>query len=142
GVLLNSRVQRRRNFGHLRSHVVDKEAENAGLGGYVQKLSNDRHHEVWVRPNGGRTPRRRIVHMKVVLGFDVGNIGKIEYDGKDDDHDRDTGVRNPERLAPGARSRGIFGIEKHAAGDWAENQADAVAGLGEIDASGAIFLGP
>ena len=80
--------------------------------------------------------------MKVVLGFDVRDIGKIEYDGKDDDHDRDAGIRNPERLAPGARSCGIFGIKKHAAGDWAENQADAVAGLGEIDASGAIFLRP
>ena len=71
-----------------------------------------------------------------------GTFGKIEYDGKDDDHDRDTGVRNPERLATRALSCGVLGIEKHAAGDRSENQADAVAGLGEIDAGGGIFLWP
>ena len=80
--------------------------------------------------------------MKIVLGFDVGDIGKIEYDGQDDDHDRDSAVRNPEILATRARSSGILGIEKHIAGDWAKNQADAIAGLGKINTGGTIFLWP
>jgi len=35
GERLHGRVERRRNFGDLRSHVVDKEAENASLSGDV-----------------------------------------------------------------------------------------------------------
>jgi hypothetical protein len=36
--------------------------------------------EMRVRPDGVRNPRRRIIHVKIILGFDVGNIGKKEYD--------------------------------------------------------------
>jgi hypothetical protein len=59
--------------------------------------------------------------VKIILGFDVGNIGKKEYDGQYDDHDRDPGVRNPEILAARTLSCGILGIEKHAARYWPEN---------------------
>jgi hypothetical protein len=74
-----------------------------------------------------RNVRRRVVEVIVVLHLNVGNIGKIEYDGEDDDDNPDGGVRNPEHLGARALSRRVFGIKKHAASNRSEKQADAVA---------------
>jgi hypothetical protein len=95
-------LPRGRNGRHLRSHVVDEEAENPSLGGDVEKLSGDGHHEVRVRPDGMRDVGCRVVEVIVVLHFNVRNIGKIKYNGEDDDNNRDGRVRNPELL--GARA--------------------------------------
>ena len=75
-----------------------------------------------------------VVQVIVVLGFDVGNVGKVENDRQNGDDGGDADVRNLERLAARAFARGVLGIEIHAADDRSEDPADAVGGLGQIDA--------
>ncbi len=130
------------NGRHLRSHVVDEEAEDPRLRGDVEKLGGDGHHKVRMRPDGMRNVRRRVVEVIVVLHFNVRNIGKIEYDGENDDDNPDGGVRNPELLGARALASRVFGIKKHAASNRSEKQTDAVARLREIDAGRSVFNRP
>lgn len=119
-------------------HAVDEEAENAGLSGDVEKLGGNRQHKVLVRPDGAQT-MPGFVQMVIILVFDVGNVCKIENGCENDDHDSNGGIRNVERLTARVLALGVFGIEKYAADDRTYKPADAVGGLGEIDAGGRVF---
>ena len=83
-----------------------------------------------------------VLDVVIVLGLDVGDRSEEEDDGQDEDHHRHARVRNPKRLGAGALAGGIRAVEEHAAGDRAEDPADAVAGLGGIDARGGVAGGP
>jgi len=82
------------------------------------------------------------VQMVIILVFDVWNVSKIENGCENDDDDGDGGIRNVERLTARALALGVLGIEKYAADDRTYKPADAVGGLGEIDAGGAYSGGP
>ena len=127
----------------LGCHVVDEEAEDAGLRRHVEKLGGDRQRKVRVRPDRMRDLGRGFVQMVIVLGLDVGNTGKVEDDGENDDHDcrhrrkesRASGCPCCCRLRPWNRKR--------CSRDRSKDPADAIAGLGEIDARGRVIaVGP
>ena len=83
-----------------------------------------------------------VVHVVIVLGLDVGDRSEEEDDRQDEDPHRHARVRNPERLGAGAPTGGVRAVEEHAAGDGTEDPADAVAGLGRVDARGGVARRP
>ncbi len=102
------RAPRIRHRWNLRGHVVDEEAEDAGLRGDVEKLRQHCHPEVRMRPDGMRDVWRGIVKMVVVLHLDVGHR-REEKNDRENDHDHaDERVRNPEPFAAGAKACRIF----------------------------------
>ena len=122
------------NRRDLRCHVVNEEAEDAGLRGHVKKLREHRHPEMWMRPDRLPRIRRFVVNMVIVFHLDVWHRREEEDDRKNYHDDADERVRNPEPFAAGAYAGRILRIEERATGDWAEEQADAINGLREVDA--------
>jgi len=81
---------------------------------------------------------RGIVQVVIVFGLDVRHIRKVEDDGEHDHHSGNDCVRDIESFVSSASARGVGGIEEHAADYRAEDPADAVAGLCEVDARGGV----
>ena len=83
-----------------------------------------------------------VLEMVDILGLDVRNVGEIEDDCQNDDDDRHRRIGDPKRLSARALARRVLAVKEQATGDWTKNPADAIAGLGEIDAGGRIAFVP
>ena len=129
-----------RNRRQFRGHVVDEEAEDAGLRRYVKELRRYRQHEMPVRPDGVGNALGRIVQVIIVFGLDIGNVGEEENRRDHQHHQSHAHVGDIQRLAAGAVAGGVLGVEIHAAHDRPADPSDAVGRLRQVDARGGKAL--
>src|SRR3954452_2426818 len=84
----------------------------------------------------------RLVQMVIILHFDIRHIGKVENDSEDNNDDGDGKVWDPKICAARTLTGGILRIEKHSAGNWTTEQADAIARLSQINSRRGVLNWP